>query len=598
MPIVGVGRPGRPSRPPRPWASTARGTAGHGKMAEGLRLRVRSNNLDYEEEILLYPNGTPSNPGSDLPHDEDAGSAPVLLLQQRTTREDHRSHATRHRVGQRDGVRDECWRRAALAPADYDGELRTVLNNASSCRRPSTYPLTVHGTGGQRRARSSTSGNTCRSWSSPIEKPAAAGERVNILHQMTRRTACATSPGMIAEKTRKTSRSAYLPGTRATGRPRTTSTWRADPLHSYLGLGPDQLPRARPDGGGDGHRPPLRRPLRQDENPPASRSGGADRRRRHINARRGVVDWRDDRDPENGVLRCIGCRAGSPCANVTGGDARYLTRGSRMPRTFLALCLPLAAISLAAATPERAAAQEGGSGPSPTTMRRTRPRIGPHPGVRKKNVEENTGGRPLDLTLEGGAMGLKDADAPALHSDRDAPPRASSGRPSSAATRPTSANVYVFGLVERAGGAPRGAPPPWRRFSRRGIEERGIEVIGFMGLPIIEASLFCREPVRRPRGAVGGEAARRHPRAGRDLHRARRRRADRGAGTSSTRRSRPASSDWCALCRAAFAGSISLQGGSHRTRRRSASPPADTLTPSWSTGESWNALPRRSRGRR
>jgi len=163
-----------------------------------------------------------------------------------------------------------------------------------------------------------------------------------------------------------------------------------------------------------------------------------------------------------------------------------------MPRTFLALCLPLAAISLAAATPERAAAQEV-EWTFTNNYAPTRPESA-HIREFVKNVEENTGGR-LSISLsEGGAMGLKDADA-LRYMQIGTPTMGFIWSPFLGRDAPDIANVYVFGLVS----GPEehlAALPAVEAVLEEGIEERGIEVIGFMGLPIIEASLFCREPVR------------------------------------------------------------------------------------------------------
>jgi TRAP-type C4-dicarboxylate transport system substrate-binding protein len=110
-----------------------------------------------------------------------------------------------------------------------------------------------------------------------------------------------------------------------------------------------------------------------------------------------------------------------------------------------------------------------------------------------EDVEENTGGR-LSISLsEGGAMGLKDADA-LRFMQIGTPTMGFVWPPFLGRDAPDIANVYVFGLV---GGAEEhlAALPALQGVLEEGIEERGIEVIGFMGLPIIQASIFCREPV-------------------------------------------------------------------------------------------------------
>lgn len=66
---------------------------------------------------------------------------------------------------------------------DYDGDYGTVLNRFLM-QAALDYPLTVHGTGGQTRAFIHIQ-DTCRCIELAIVNPPKAGERVNILNQMT-----------------------------------------------------------------------------------------------------------------------------------------------------------------------------------------------------------------------------------------------------------------------------------------------------------------------------------------------------------------------------------------------------------------------------
>lgn len=110
-----------------------------------------------------------------------------------------------------------------------------------------------------------------------------------------------------------------------------------------------------------------------------------------------------------------------------------------------------------------------------------------------KNVGENTEGRLAISLSEGGAMGLKDADA-LRYMQLGTPTMGFIWSPFLGRDAPDIANVYVFGLVNGAEEHLK-ALPAVEAVLEEGIEGRGIEVIGFMGLPILQASIFCREPV-------------------------------------------------------------------------------------------------------
>lgn len=110
-----------------------------------------------------------------------------------------------------------------------------------------------------------------------------------------------------------------------------------------------------------------------------------------------------------------------------------------------------------------------------------------------EDVAEKSGGK-MEVNLsEGGAMGLKDADA-LRYMQIGTPTMAFIWSPFLGRDAPDIANVYVFGLVNGAQEHLK-ALPAVQEVLEKGIESRGIEVIGFMGLPILQASIFCRNPV-------------------------------------------------------------------------------------------------------
>ncbi|ORE95366.1 NAD-dependent epimerase/dehydratase family protein [Acuticoccus yangtzensis] len=82
---------------------------------------------------------------------------------------------------------------------DYDGDYGTVLNRFLM-QAAVNYPLTVHGTGGQTRAFIHIK-DTCKCVELAIENPPQAGERVNILNQMTETHRIRDLAQMIATQT-------------------------------------------------------------------------------------------------------------------------------------------------------------------------------------------------------------------------------------------------------------------------------------------------------------------------------------------------------------------------------------------------------------
>jgi UDP-sulfoquinovose synthase len=81
---------------------------------------------------------------------------------------------------------------------DYDGDYGTVLNRFLM-QAAVKYPMTVHGTGGQTRAFIHIQ-DTCRCIELALENPPQAGERVNILNQMTETHRVRDLARMIADK--------------------------------------------------------------------------------------------------------------------------------------------------------------------------------------------------------------------------------------------------------------------------------------------------------------------------------------------------------------------------------------------------------------
>lgn len=110
------------------------------------------------------------------------------------------------------------------------------------------------------------------------------------------------------------------------------------------------------------------------------------------------------------------------------------------------------------------------------------------------DIEARTDGRLQVSVSEGGAMGLKDADA-LRYMLAGTPEMAFIWSPFLGRDAPDIANVYVYGLISDAEEHMK-ALPAVKQVLSEGIEARGIEVVGYMGLSIIDSSLFCREPVR------------------------------------------------------------------------------------------------------
>jgi TRAP-type C4-dicarboxylate transport system substrate-binding protein len=110
------------------------------------------------------------------------------------------------------------------------------------------------------------------------------------------------------------------------------------------------------------------------------------------------------------------------------------------------------------------------------------------------DVEKRTGGRMKISVAEGGAMGLRDADA-LRFMQTGTPELGFIWPPFVGRDAPALANVYVYGLVANAGEHLK-ALPALKSVLTEGIGKWNIEVPGFLGFSIVDAAFFCREPVR------------------------------------------------------------------------------------------------------
>jgi len=151
------------------------GTAGM-KIPEGyLRVKVETDNGEVEQEILYPP-----NPGSiyHMTKTQDQ------LLFAYYAKNDHLRITDLHQ-GIVWGTQTEQTKldERLINRFDYDGDYGTVLNRFLM-QAAVSYPLTVHGTGGQTRAFINIQ-DTVRCIELAISTPPARGERVRILNQMT-----------------------------------------------------------------------------------------------------------------------------------------------------------------------------------------------------------------------------------------------------------------------------------------------------------------------------------------------------------------------------------------------------------------------------
>ena len=109
-------------------------------------------------------------------------------------------------------------------------------------------------------------------------------------------------------------------------------------------------------------------------------------------------------------------------------------------------------------------------------------------------INDRAQGRLRVQLLEGGAMGLRDADA--LRWMLQGTPELSFiWSPFLGRDAPDLASIYVYGLISDEA-EHRRALPAVQAALRDGLGRRDIEVIGFMGLGILNGTIFCRQPVR------------------------------------------------------------------------------------------------------
>ncbi|MDP2087235.1 MAG: TRAP transporter substrate-binding protein DctP [Gemmobacter sp.] len=110
-----------------------------------------------------------------------------------------------------------------------------------------------------------------------------------------------------------------------------------------------------------------------------------------------------------------------------------------------------------------------------------------------EDVAARTGGSLKIEVIEGGGMNLKDADA--LRWMQTGTPEIAFIWPTFIGRdAPDLASLYVYGSVSTAEEHLKALPAVQQALTE-GFAERDIPVVGFMALPIIDASLFCREPV-------------------------------------------------------------------------------------------------------
>jgi TRAP-type transport system periplasmic protein len=109
-------------------------------------------------------------------------------------------------------------------------------------------------------------------------------------------------------------------------------------------------------------------------------------------------------------------------------------------------------------------------------------------------INDRSGGKLRVQLLEGGAMGLRDADA--LRWMLQGTPELSFiWSPFLGRDAPDLASIYVYGLIGSEA-EHRRALPAVQAALRDGLQRRDIEVIGFMGLGLLNGTIFCRQPVR------------------------------------------------------------------------------------------------------
>jgi TRAP-type C4-dicarboxylate transport system substrate-binding protein len=110
------------------------------------------------------------------------------------------------------------------------------------------------------------------------------------------------------------------------------------------------------------------------------------------------------------------------------------------------------------------------------------------------DVDKRTGGKMKISVSEGGALGLKDADA-LRFMQVGTPELGFIWPPFLGRDAPALANLYVYGLVSTAEEHLK-ALPALKAVMKEALNKANVEVPGYLGFSIVDATLFCREPVR------------------------------------------------------------------------------------------------------
>lgn len=111
-----------------------------------------------------------------------------------------------------------------------------------------------------------------------------------------------------------------------------------------------------------------------------------------------------------------------------------------------------------------------------------------------ESVNQKAAGKLKITVLEGGAMGLRDADALRWMLS-GTPELGFTWPPFLARDSAEMASLYVFGVVSTPQEHQK-ALPTLQEIMRADLQKREIEVIGFMGLAFLDGSIFCRQPIR------------------------------------------------------------------------------------------------------
>ncbi len=111
-----------------------------------------------------------------------------------------------------------------------------------------------------------------------------------------------------------------------------------------------------------------------------------------------------------------------------------------------------------------------------------------------ENLNKRAAGKLKVTVLEGGAMGLKDVDA-LRWMQTGTPEMGFIWPPFLGRDAPALATLYVYGSVSGAEEHLK-ALPALKAILIEGFKKHKIEVVGFMGLTILNGTIFCRQPVK------------------------------------------------------------------------------------------------------